>query len=105
MQLISTGHVPTPGIGISAATETIAAQAGIDGVIVLRVRPDSPAANAGLKGVSPSGDVGDVITEANGQPIHDIADLTSIFEEAGVGKTVKLTVSNGDLGTSRFGPQ
>jgi S1-C subfamily serine protease len=95
-QLISTGHVPTPGIGISAATETIAAKAGIDGVIVLRVRPDSPAANAGLKGVSPSGDVGDVITEANGQPIHDIADLTSIFEEAGVGKTVKLTVSNGD---------
>jgi 2-alkenal reductase len=94
-QLISTGHVPTPGIGIAAASEAAAAQIGVDGVIVLRVRPDSPAAKAGFKGVSPNGDVGDVITEANGQPIHDIADLTGIFEEAGVGKTVKLTVTNG----------
>ncbi|MGH6812037.1 MAG: S1C family serine protease [Methylocella sp.] len=94
-QLISTGHVPTPGIGIAAASEAAAAQIGVDGVIVLRVRPDSPAAKAGLKGVSANGDVGDVITEANDKPIHDIADLTGIFETAGVGKTVKLTVANG----------
>ncbi|HEX3496403.1 MAG TPA: trypsin-like peptidase domain-containing protein [Methylocella sp.] len=94
-QLIRTGHMPTPGIGIAAASEAAAAQIGVDGVIVLRVRPDTPAARAGFKGVSPNGDVGDVITEANGHPVHDIADLTGIFEEAGVGKTVKLTVTNG----------
>lgn len=95
-QLIKTGHVPTPGIGIAAASETIAAQAGIDGVIVLQVQPGLPAAKAGLKGVSPHGDVGDVIVEANGQAVHDIADLTSIFEAAGVGSTVKLTVVRDD---------
>lgn len=95
-QLISTGHVPTPGIGISAASETAAAQIGVDGVIVLRVRPASPAAKAGLKGVTANGDVEDVITAANGQPVHNVADLAGIFEQIGVGKTVTLTVSRGD---------
>lgn len=94
-QLISAGHVPTPGIGIATASEAAAAQVGVDGVIVLRVQQDSPAAKAGLKPVNSKGDVEDVITEANGKPVHDVADLTGIFEEVGVGKTMKLTVNNG----------
>ena len=65
-QLIREGHVPIPGMGIAAASEAAAAQTGIDGVIVLRVYPDSPAAKAGLKGVTTSGEVEDVITAANG---------------------------------------
>ncbi|MGQ0444558.1 MAG: S1C family serine protease, partial [Beijerinckiaceae bacterium] len=89
-QLISVGHVPTPGIGIAAASKAAAAQVGVDGVIVLRVKPGSPAAKAGLKAVNSSGGVEDVITEANGRPVHDAADLTAIFEEVGIGKTVKL---------------
>jgi S1-C subfamily serine protease len=76
--------------------EAAAAQTGIDGVIILRVYPDSPAAKAGLKGVTSSGDVEDVIPAANGQPIHDVTDLARIFEQIGVGKTVTLTVAQGD---------
>ena len=87
--------MPVPGIGI-AAPEVTAAQAGIDGIIILKVYPDSPAAKAGLKGVSNSGYIGDVITAANGQPVHDVSDLASIFEQTGAGKTVTLTVSRGD---------
>jgi 2-alkenal reductase len=47
-QLISKGHVATPGIGIAAAPETAAAQAGIEGVIVLKIYPESPAEKRAL---------------------------------------------------------
>lgn len=42
-ELIRTGRVPTPGIGIVAASEATAARLGIQGVIVVRTVPDSPA--------------------------------------------------------------
>jgi 2-alkenal reductase len=94
--LIRQGHVPIPGIGIAAPSETAAAQLGVKGVIVLRVQPGSPAAKAGLKGVSPStGAIEDVITAVNGEAVHDITELASAFEQIGVDKTVTLTVSRG----------
>ncbi len=95
-QLIGTGHVPVPGIGIAAASEIVAAQAGIEGVIILKVRPGSPAQKAGLKGVTPNGEVEDVITAANGQPVQSVTDLAAIFEQIGVGKKVTLEVTRGD---------
>jgi 2-alkenal reductase len=91
-QLISTGHVATPGIGIAAAPETATVQAGIEGVIVLTVYPGSPAEKTGLKGVTANGEIEDVITAANGQAVENVAALASIFEEIGPGKTVTLTV-------------
>jgi 2-alkenal reductase len=95
-ELISTGHVPTPGIGIAVASETESAQLGVDGVIILKVFPNSVAAKAGLKGATASGEVKDVITAVNGQKVNDVTDLTAIFEQLGVGKTVTLTVQRGD---------
>ncbi|HUI20946.1 MAG TPA: trypsin-like peptidase domain-containing protein [Methylocella sp.] len=95
-QIISTGHVPMPGIGIAAASEIVAAQAGVDGVIVLRVQPGSPAEKAGLRGVTSNGDVEDVITSVNGEPVHSVSDLAAIFEQIGVGKKVVLGVMRED---------
>jgi S1-C subfamily serine protease len=51
-ELIRSGHVPNPGIGIVAASEAAAAQLGTDGVVVVRTVPGSPAAQAGLRGVN-----------------------------------------------------
>ena len=100
-QLIREGHVPVPGIGIVAASEAATAQFGVDGVILLRVQPDSPAMKAGLQGADlANGEIKDVITAANGQPVHDVADLAGIFEQIGVGKTVTLTVSRNDKSRS-----
>lgn len=100
-QLIREGHVPVPGIGIVAASEVATAQLGVDGVIILRVQPNSPAAKAGLEGADlANGEVEDVITAANGQPVHDVAELTAIFEQIGVGKTVTLTVSRNERSRS-----
>ncbi len=99
-QLIREGHVPIPGIGIAVPPEAAATQAGVDGVIVLRVYPDSPAAKAGLTSVTTSGEVKDVIIAANGQTVHDVTDLARIFEQIGVGKTVTLTVARGEQSRS-----
>src|SRR6266853_1978368 len=43
-QLIRDGHVPTPGIGIVAASEQDATRLGVDGIPILRTLPNTPAA-------------------------------------------------------------
>jgi 2-alkenal reductase len=92
-ELIRVGRVRNPGIGIIAAQEAASARLGIDGVVVLRVLPGSPAAQAGLRGVDPqTGDVGDVIVGANDRPVHRLADLTAAIAEAGLGAPVTLKV-------------
>ena len=93
-ELIRVGRVRNPGIGIIAAQEAATARLGIDGVVVVRVLPGSPAAQAGLRGVDQqSGDLGDVIVAANDQPVHRLADLTAAIEEAGLGAPVTLKVA------------
>jgi len=91
-ELIRNGHVPLPGIGIVAAKQGETTRLGIDGVIIVRTLPDSPAAKAGIQGATPDGVIRDVITEANGKRVHSMEELTSTFEDAGIGKQVDLTV-------------
>ncbi|MBU6462590.1 MAG: trypsin-like peptidase domain-containing protein [Bradyrhizobium sp.] len=91
-ELIRNGHVPLPGIGIVAARQAEATSLGIDGVVIVRTVPDSPAASAGIQGVDADGTIRDVITEVNGKPIHSMDELASTFENAGIGKEVTLTV-------------
>lgn len=91
--LIRSGRVRNPGIGIIAGQEATAARLGIDGVVVLRVLRGSPAASAGLQGVDPgTGEIGDIIVGVGGKPIHRLAELTAALQAAGVGQGVSLTV-------------
>jgi len=95
-ELISSGRVPTPGIGIMAAGEDVSTRLGVEGVIVVRTAPGSPAERAGIGGVNFStGAVGDIITAAEGKPVRRLSDLTDALEQAGAGKTVRLTVKRG----------
>jgi 2-alkenal reductase len=100
-QLIRNGRVPTPGIGIVAASEEMAARLGAEGVVVVRTMPSSPAEQAGLRGVDPrTGVLGDVIVAVDGKPVHNLANLTDQLEQAGVGKTVELSIKRGGATTS-----
>jgi S1-C subfamily serine protease len=102
-ELISKGRVPTPGIGIVAADEAAATRMGVEGVVVVRTAPGSPAERAGLRGVeAASGTLGDVITAVNGKPVRRLSDLTDELEQIGVGKSVQLTVTRN--GRSRTVP-
>jgi 2-alkenal reductase len=92
-ELIRNGRVPTPGIGIVAASEAVATRVGAEGVVIIRVVPGSPADRAGLRGVNPvTGALGDVIVGIDGRPVHRLADLTDRLEEVGVGTTVELSL-------------
>ncbi|MEA2904380.1 MAG: hypothetical protein QOI12_1767 [Alphaproteobacteria bacterium] len=101
-ELIRTGRVPAPGIGIVAGSEAIATRLGVDGVIVVRTVPGSPAARAGLLGVNAAtGELGHVIVGANGQPVRRLADLAEQVEQVGVGKTIELKLMQGSSQTSK----
>jgi 2-alkenal reductase len=92
-EIIGRGYVPTPGIGIVAASEAAATRAGVDGIAIVRTVPGSPAARAGLRGVDPaSGRLGDVIVAVNGKPVRRLPDLIEELERIGVGKRVTLAV-------------
>src|SRR5437868_5936520 len=92
-ELIRRGSVPTPGIGIVAASEAAATRAGVQGVVIVRTAPGSSAERAGLRGMDPStGKPGDVIVAVDGKPVRGLADLIQELERVGVGKRVTLTV-------------
>jgi len=95
-ELIRKGRVPTPGIGIVAASEAVATRLGSEGVIVVRTAPGSPAERAGIRGVDFStGELGDVITAADGKQVHRLSDLTDQIEQVGAGKKVRLSLKRG----------
>jgi 2-alkenal reductase len=100
-ELIRNGRVPTPGIGIVAANEALAARLGVEGVVVVRTVPGSAAAKAGLQGLNTAtGQLGDVIVEADGKPVRRLPDLTDELEQVGIGKPVKLTLDRSGQRTS-----
>ena len=99
-ELIRAGRVPTPGIGIIAASEAVATRLGADGVVIVRTVPGSPADHAGLKGIDANaGTVGDVIVAVDGKPVHRLSDLTEALADVKVPGQVQLTVQRG--GSSR----
>ena len=92
-ELIRAGRVPTPGIGIIAANEAVAARMGRQGVIIIRTIPGSPAERAGLQGVdAAAGAIGDVIVAVDGNPVRRLSDLTDTLAEKKLSGKVELTV-------------
>src|SRR3989454_498600 len=98
-QLIAKGKYLRPVLGIAIdeqLNQLITRQAGLNGVVILRVSPGSPAAAAGLRGarIDPDGNIvpGDIITAVDGKPVDGVARLRARLDEHQVGDTVKLTV-------------
>jgi len=92
-QLIKSGRIPIPGIGIIPQEEPAAGRPTTDGVTIAEILPESPAQRAFLRPNDAAKDqLGDTIVAANGHVVRDIYDLTQQFDEVGIGRTIRITV-------------
>ncbi|MEW6636112.1 MAG: trypsin-like peptidase domain-containing protein [Actinomycetota bacterium] len=92
-QLIETGEVSTPyiGIGLSDLTPRIAEQFGLSvesGVLVTEVGQGTPAAEAGLR-------QGDIVTAIDDEQVEDSGDLLAALRDYRPGDKVELTIVRG----------
>jgi S1-C subfamily serine protease len=98
-QLIEHGRPIQPGIGIVPLPDHWADRIGVDGVIIRSVSRGSPAQRAGLRGLQRDRRgriaLGDRIVAVNGEQVEGLDDLLYLFEDAGVGAQVELTVRDG----------
>ncbi len=106
-QLIKSGSVKRPGLGIRVIESDLARRQGVIGAIIANVLPGSPAAEAGLEGVHRTQDgtveIGDVITQIDGQPVSDGNDLLRVLDEHSPGDTVTLGINRrGELREERI---
>ena len=85
--IIEKGYISKPYVGISVSTVSADAQQfGIPGGAAVQVVADSsPAQEAGLQ-------VGDIITEVNGEAVAGSTELVSMVGKANIGDVLTLTV-------------
>jgi S1-C subfamily serine protease len=95
-ELIRSGKIIRPGLGVELAEEQIARKIGISGVLIVDVMPGGPAAKAGIRPTrrESSGRVilGDVITAIDGKKVESPNDLFLILENHHVGDTVTVAL-------------
>ena len=101
--LIKNGQIVRPLLGVSILDSKQARQAlGITkGILILEVKPGTPAAKAGLKGLrrTDSGiiEIGDIITAIQGNPIEKEGDLFKAIESFQPGQVVEVTVNRPEV--------
>jgi len=104
--LIAHGRYVRPRLGIAGdddVSRPVLQRLGVEGVLVLRVEPQSPADRAGLTGtrITRNGDIvpGDIIQRVEGRQITDMGDLLDVLERYEIGDEVTLGILRN--GTSR----
>jgi S1-C subfamily serine protease len=101
--LIKNGQIVRPLLGVSILDSKQARQAlGIPkGILILEVKPGTPAAQAGLRGLRRTEDgiveIGDIIIAIEGVPIENEGDLFRSIESFEPGDTVTVTVDRPEV--------
>lgn len=95
-QLIKFGKLIRPGMGISLIPDSIAARWGIQGLIIAKIEPGSPADKAGLESARETRlgriQLGDIITKIDKEPVKVFDDLLRIFDRHKVGDRITVEV-------------
>lgn len=99
-ELIRTGRQARPAMGIVPLREQDTRTLGFNqGVMIAEVRPNSPAAKAGLlgfrQGANGRAESGDVIMAINQEAITNQADLERIMSKLAVQQTIVVTIRRG----------
>jgi S1-C subfamily serine protease len=85
-------------LGISGRQDlnnALASRIGIRGIVILEVKPGSPADRAGIQGLSVDGRdivLGDVVLEVDGERVTSFNELQAVLRSHKSGHVVKLTV-------------
>ena len=99
-QLINYGRVTRPVLGVSFAPDASSQQLGLPGVLVLSVRPGSPAAEVGIRPTTRDDKgrlmLGDVITAINNERIESSTDLFKALDNRSVGESVAVELQRGN---------
>jgi len=95
-ELIRSGKLTRPGMGIQIAEDQIAERLGVTGVLIVEVVQGSAAAKAGLRPTrrEASGRVrlGDVITAIDGKKVESPNELFLILEKYRVGDSISVSL-------------
>jgi S1-C subfamily serine protease len=95
-ELIRSGKVTRPGIGVQLAEEQIADRLGVKGILVVDVMPGSAAARAGIRPTRREGSgrvrLGDVITAVDGKKVESPNELFILLENYKVGDVVNISL-------------
>jgi len=94
-QLIAHGKQLRAGLGVSLVDERVIRRLGIEGVLILHVFRDGPAAAAGLlptREVNGEIILGDIIVGINDTPIRSYDDLQDELEKYKIGEEVTLSI-------------
>ncbi len=94
-QLIKYGKVIRPGLGIVLLPDQMKARFGLEkGVVIAKISPTSPAAKAGLQGMSEDiyGRIflGDIILEIDGVETNSFDDIYQVLDKHKVGDKVVI---------------
>jgi S1-C subfamily serine protease len=96
-QLIAHGSYVRPRIGIygdDGVSRPILNELGVNGVLILRIEPQSPADRAGLRATRVTGDgaviPGDIIRTVDGKPVEQMGDLIEVLEDYRIGDEVTI---------------
>jgi S1-C subfamily serine protease len=99
-EIIRTGRVSRPGLGVSFVPDEYARRARIVGAVLMEVQAGTPAYEANLRGVSRDRFgrtfVNDVITAVDKTPVKSYDDLFTALEGYKIGDRVSLTVERND---------
>ncbi len=98
-QLIDTGSVKRPGLGIRTLDDRRAALLPLlqRGVVIAQILPNSAAEKAGLRGIDWAAQVvGDVILKIDDDDVRTQNDLYRSLDRRDVGEMVRLTLLRGD---------
>ena len=94
-ELIRSGKIVRPGLGVQIADEQIAQRLGVNGVLVVDVAKGSAASKAGIQPTRRDAEgrlrLGDIITMIDGKKIANPNDLFLLLEKYKVGDVVVIS--------------
>ena len=95
-ELIRSGKIIRPGLGVQIADEQIAERLGVSGLLVVDVARGGAAARAGIRPTRRDAEgrlrLGDVIEAVDGKKIESTNDLFLLLEKYKVGDSVTLSL-------------